>query len=711
MKTQPIIRLISLLLITPIFASAAISPGIKPSNIFYFLDTTTENIILFFTFNPENKAKKALEYADERLAEIEASVEEKNSGAIKTAITNYESNIALATEKSKEIKGKGQEENLLNLIADNASRNQEVLSAVLIKVPEEARAAIRQAIESSRKGQEEATWQIAELKSEIKQLKKEVTELKVKDETQSKTIEELNRQKLESALIPVKSPESSTLETVPSPKLVTPPSPQVEEKKITNITTLLNGAVVEMDTNGNILRYIKEAPTLPSTPTPVPAPASTPNNTASNVLTITLGNITTTITSAHFEWDTNKPTNSKIFITDSAGKTSIIQSVSGFSTHHIADLSSLPAGSTFSYVIEAIAENHYQKSTGSFSTKDDNLIFSASANKTSVEVGVPDDFVRIAINVKYLTKSLNGLVVNVTTPDSSQNKSLTLGNYQSATLNVDYRPKTVGQHTIIVVAAGQTQSITINAVPYVDIPPTLSLKPPQSGTTFIEPPQTSAVIATLACQYSIEKATHSVIPHSFEYEVISDDFTKADLSLKAQYANNPNCASVVLSPLPLKGGKFQLKITGLKFYAAGVESSALGLPITTVQYEVRDPNVISLWKDYVPKELFGYEGQLVTTRSPIVYVGGHSKATLQFNWTGPANNTGGRFSYMYTPCDSPNGCLREEAPTYIPSAGTPTGGETAVGSFIIPIAAGYNYAKFNVTTPPGGILNATLLLE
>jgi nucleoside-specific outer membrane channel protein Tsx len=56
----------------PASASAATSPGVKPGSFFYFFDTTFENIGLFFTFNPEKKAKKALEYADERLAEAEA---------------------------------------------------------------------------------------------------------------------------------------------------------------------------------------------------------------------------------------------------------------------------------------------------------------------------------------------------------------------------------------------------------------------------------------------------------------------------------------------------------------------------------------------------------------------------------------------------------------------------------------------------------------
>lgn len=183
-----LILLVSVVFLAPIEASAATSAGIKPGNFFYFIDTTFEDIGLFFTFNPEKKAKKALENADERLAEIESIAEEKNPDAFKTALANYESNISLATEKSKEVKDKGQAETLLSSIADNTSRNQDALSAVLIKVPEEAKAAITQAIEASRKGQEEATRQIADLKSEVERLKNEVAELK-KEKIESQTSE------------------------------------------------------------------------------------------------------------------------------------------------------------------------------------------------------------------------------------------------------------------------------------------------------------------------------------------------------------------------------------------------------------------------------------------------------------------------------------------------------------------------------------------
>ena len=47
-------------------------PGITPDSTFYFFDNWGKNIGLFFAFGPEAKAQKALEYAEERLAEAQA---------------------------------------------------------------------------------------------------------------------------------------------------------------------------------------------------------------------------------------------------------------------------------------------------------------------------------------------------------------------------------------------------------------------------------------------------------------------------------------------------------------------------------------------------------------------------------------------------------------------------------------------------------------
>ncbi|MDP3710630.1 MAG: DUF5667 domain-containing protein [bacterium] len=223
----------------PVSASAAISPGIKPGSFFYFFDTAFEKIGLFFTFNPEKKARKALEYADERLAEVEAVAGNKNTEAVKTAIINYESNIAFAAEKAKDVGDKEKAEALLTSIADNTSKHQEVLTDILAKVPDEAKEAITRAIEASIKGHDEAMKKIAELKGEVEQLKQEVAELKTKDEEREKVIEELSNKKSEVAPtpVPVKSSISQTPEATPTPEPVITPT-QVPTKTNESPTVL-----------------------------------------------------------------------------------------------------------------------------------------------------------------------------------------------------------------------------------------------------------------------------------------------------------------------------------------------------------------------------------------------------------------------------------------------------------------------------------------
>ena len=153
----------AVVLVSPASASAATNAGVKPGSFWYGFDLAFEKINLFFTFNSEGKARKALEYADERLAEAEAVAENNNTDAVKTAITNYESNIAFAAEKSKDVSEKEKAEALLTSIADSTSKHQEILADVLAKVPDEAKEAIAKAIEASRKGQEEAMRQDAEV--------------------------------------------------------------------------------------------------------------------------------------------------------------------------------------------------------------------------------------------------------------------------------------------------------------------------------------------------------------------------------------------------------------------------------------------------------------------------------------------------------------------------------------------------------------------
>ena len=144
--------------VLPVSASATAKAGVKPGSFFYFFDKAFERADLFFTFSPENKAKKALENAEERLAEAEESASENKPEAVAEAMENYQENI-------------------------------EVLEKVLNKVPEEAKEAIEKAIEASKERQEEAVKETKELEKEVPEIKQEFEET---DDEMKKEENELN---------------------------------------------------------------------------------------------------------------------------------------------------------------------------------------------------------------------------------------------------------------------------------------------------------------------------------------------------------------------------------------------------------------------------------------------------------------------------------------------------------------------------------------
>jgi len=78
---------------------------------------------------------------------------------------------------------------------------------------------------------------------------------------------------------------------------------------------------------------------------------------------------TSTITSAKIEWQTDLPTNSKIFISGGTLSSKVFNSESGLSTRHIVNINSLTSNTTYSYEIEAIVNNVFTKKTGGFQTQ------------------------------------------------------------------------------------------------------------------------------------------------------------------------------------------------------------------------------------------------------------------------------------------------------------------------------------------------------
>ena len=512
---------LAFVLAVPIFVSAAPSAGIKPGSFFYFFDTTFEKINLFLTFNPEKKAQKALEYANERLAEAEAVAEEKNTDAVKTAVAGYESNIALAAEESSQIKDKGKTEELLNSIADNTSKHQEILAEVLNKVPDEAKEAITKAIEVSKKGQEEAMKQIAELKGEVEQLKQEVAELKTQNEEQEKTIGEVSKQKQEtkpkSTPTATQKTTSQTSETIATAKPATTSSQtqtQTSEPQNTQPTvqtpssTTTNKGEWALDTRSGSPDYGKQfwVPTGQTLDQVRPIPTPTPVSVTA--LEITSVNVTPDVNSTRIEWLTNKPTTAKIFLSGGNLFSKVYSSESGQSTRHITNITGLISNTNYSYEVEAIAGEQVAKKISSFYTKTGELTI--QADKTSVQLR-NCNYVTITANYTESGKAVP-VVISFSAPDSALDTTKTYniiandfkrdeygsipcgsnplkveqsnnstagqsGGYCTSDGKVSfyYRPKTLGLHTVSIFAGGVTKTLDIQATEYVKIDPTIQI--------------------------------------------------------------------------------------------------------------------------------------------------------------------------------------------------------------------------------------------
>ena len=82
-------------------------PGITPDSPFYFADKWAKQLSLMFTFREEAKVEKALRYAEERLAEMNAMLVRNNIRATTQAANEYNSCLAIATRCMEQARKKG----------------------------------------------------------------------------------------------------------------------------------------------------------------------------------------------------------------------------------------------------------------------------------------------------------------------------------------------------------------------------------------------------------------------------------------------------------------------------------------------------------------------------------------------------------------------------------------------------------------------------
>lgn len=138
-------------------------PGLLPNHPLYFLKTLSENIGTFFTFGQINRVSRQMFLAERRLAEAELLLAQGETERAEKMMNRYQKRFARALvllERAKE-DGQNTDEAMVK-IAEKTLRHQMVLSRVYNQVPEQAKEAIRQAMENSLRGHERALEAISQ---------------------------------------------------------------------------------------------------------------------------------------------------------------------------------------------------------------------------------------------------------------------------------------------------------------------------------------------------------------------------------------------------------------------------------------------------------------------------------------------------------------------------------------------------------------------
>lgn len=161
-----------------------------------------------------------------------------------------------------------------------------------------------------------------------------------------------------------------------------------ESTKEKNIITFPNGAVVKLDNDGNIVEWIKEPPKK-----------GEEKEENSNQIKISSVKTTSTETSAEIEWETNKPSESKIYISGGDFNSKLFISQSGFDSNHKISLEKLSPSVNYSYRITAVNEDGFSSKLGEIETLD-RFLLEVNSSKTPIEDdGI--DYAYIYVTAKY----------------------------------------------------------------------------------------------------------------------------------------------------------------------------------------------------------------------------------------------------------------------------------------------------------------------
>jgi len=185
--------IVSMLIVCLLFPASVFAEGdssvMAPDSPFYFAKRMVESFRLLITFAPENKAVLKSKIATQRLLEAKKMVK-KDKARSKELLDEYSQNLDDAGEMIDEAKKRGRDlTNAKKKVSEATSRNTEVLTALLDKVPEQAKKAIAHAIEMSNKGDKKAVKKLMKLKEKSLGFEKD------KDKDKNKDKKKANKQK------------------------------------------------------------------------------------------------------------------------------------------------------------------------------------------------------------------------------------------------------------------------------------------------------------------------------------------------------------------------------------------------------------------------------------------------------------------------------------------------------------------------------------
>lgn len=110
------------------------NPGLLPGDFFYFLDRWSEALSMAVTFNSENKARKHLEYAKERIAEMDKRLKDSETKLedVMSAREDFDKRVAKAAAIVKTEKDKGSDvKNLARELDDELDEAEDALKDMI----------------------------------------------------------------------------------------------------------------------------------------------------------------------------------------------------------------------------------------------------------------------------------------------------------------------------------------------------------------------------------------------------------------------------------------------------------------------------------------------------------------------------------------------------------------------------------------------------